>query len=202
MRYLERHWPHLLLLGVVGVVVVAVLFVDDGAGGTKSRSATPPPTAGAVAPSPRAPRCSSARRGLEFYRARARYWNVRMGRLARAERRERPRTCERIREVAELARANAHRARARHDRLYAELDRKWGCIRRHEGAWTTATGNGYYGALQMDTDFQYAYGREYVRRWGLAHRWPPVVQLLVAERAYDSGRGFGPWPNTRRMCGV
>jgi len=75
------------------------------------------------------------------------------------------------------------------------------CIHEHEGAWNANTGNGYYGGLQMDWSFMRAYGPEYLRRWGPAHNWPAGVQIEVAARAWQT-RGFGPWPNTRRMCGV
>ena len=37
---------------------------------------------------------------------------------------------------------------------------------------------------------------------GTANNWTPMEQMWVAERAYSSGRGFGPWPNTARMCGL
>jgi hypothetical protein len=83
-----------------------------------------------------------------------------------------------------------------------QLYEKWRCIHEHEGAWDSNTGNGYYGGLQMDVSFMNAYGREFIIRWGYAHNWPVWAQLRAAERAYHSGRGFGPWPNTRRMCGV
>ena len=73
---------------------------------------------------------------------------------------------------------------------------------RHEGAWTANTGNGYYGGLQMDVRFQQTYGPELVRWKGLAHRWGYLEQIWVAERAYRSGRGFTPWPNTARYCGL
>ena len=76
------------------------------------------------------------------------------------------------------------------------------CIHRYEGAWNANTGNGYYGGLQMDWSFMRSYGREYLRRWGPAHHWPPSVQILVAMRAYNSGRGFNPWPYTARRCGL
>lgn len=75
------------------------------------------------------------------------------------------------------------------------------CIHRHEGAWNANTGNGYYGGLQMDTSFQNSYGSEFVAQWGTADNWPVWAQLEAARRAYASGRGFGPWPNTARMCG-
>ena len=82
------------------------------------------------------------------------------------------------------------------------LVRAFTCIHRHEGAWNANTGNGYYGGLQMDWNFMRAYGPEYLRAWGPAHNWPPSVQIAVAIRAYLSGRGFGPWPNTARVCGL
>jgi hypothetical protein len=76
------------------------------------------------------------------------------------------------------------------------------CIHRFEGSWNADTGNGYYGGLQMDIGFQSTYGGAYLRRWGTADHWPVWAQLDAAARAYESGRGFGPWPNTARMCGL
>lgn len=82
----------------------------------------------------------------------------------------------------------------------------WLCIQRYERhpsqGWATRTGNGYYGGLQMDLAFQRAYGRELLRRKGTADRWSALEQMWVAERAYRSGRGFYPWPNTARSCGL
>ena len=82
----------------------------------------------------------------------------------------------------------------------------WMCIHRYERhpnqGWATQTGNGYYGGLQMDISFQRAYGRELLRRKGTADNWSAAEQMWVAERAYRSGRGFYPWPNTARSCGL
>jgi hypothetical protein len=82
----------------------------------------------------------------------------------------------------------------------------WVCIQRHERhpaqGWRTHTGNGYYGGLQMDIHFQRTYGSDLLRRKGTANRWSPIEQMWVAERAYQSGRGFYPWPNTARSCGL
>ena len=82
----------------------------------------------------------------------------------------------------------------------------WLCIHRYERhphqGWATRTGNGYYGGLQMDIAFQRTYGPELLRRKGTADRWTWVEQVWVAERAYRSGRGFYPWPNTARYCGL
>jgi Transglycosylase-like domain len=76
------------------------------------------------------------------------------------------------------------------------------CIHHYEGAWDANTGNGYYGGLQMDLRFQTRYGSDYVHRWGTADNWPAWAQLDTAARAYRSGRGFYPWPNTARACGL
>jgi Transglycosylase-like domain len=82
----------------------------------------------------------------------------------------------------------------------------WMCIHRYERhpaqGWATRTGNGYYGGLQMDISFQRTYGPELLRRKGTANNWTPYEQMWVAWRAYRSGRGFYPWPNTARHCGL
>lgn len=82
----------------------------------------------------------------------------------------------------------------------------WQCIHRYERSpaqgWRTNTGNGYYGGLQMDISFQRHYGSELYARKGTADRWSSIEQMWVAERAYQSGRGFYPWPNTARYCGL
>jgi hypothetical protein len=77
----------------------------------------------------------------------------------------------------------------------------WRCIHRYEGAWNDS-GAPYYGGLQMDLSFQQSYGAELLRRKGTADNWSPTEQMWVAERAYRSGRGFYPWPNTARYCGL
>lgn len=79
---------------------------------------------------------------------------------------------------------------------------KWECIHGYEGAWNSNTGNGYYGGLQMDWGFMRTYGSEFIARWGSADNWPVWAQITAAERAYSSGRGYTPWPNTARACGL
>jgi hypothetical protein len=96
---------------------------------------------------------------------------------------------------------HAHRAR-RHPAVPALLRRAFLCIHRYEAAWNANTGNGYYGGLQMDVPFQARYGPAYLARYGTADRWPVWAQLAAATRAYRSGRGFWPWPNTARVCGL
>jgi hypothetical protein len=75
------------------------------------------------------------------------------------------------------------------------------CIHRYEGSWTAHTGNGYFGGLQMNAVFQRSYGPELFQRKGTADRWLPLEQIWVAERAWKV-RGFRPWPQTARMCGL
>jgi hypothetical protein len=84
----------------------------------------------------------------------------------------------------------------------ASLSAAFECIHHYEGAWNANTGNGYYGGLQMDLSFQGSYGAEFLRRWGTADNWPAWAQLQAAVRAYQSGRGFYPWPNTAQACGL
>jgi hypothetical protein len=79
--------------------------------------------------------------------------------------------------------------------------RAWLCIQRHEGPWNDPNPP-YYGGLQMDLRFQRQYGRYLFRRKGTADRWSPLEQMWVAERAFRHGRGFYPWPNTARACGL
>ena len=77
----------------------------------------------------------------------------------------------------------------------------WQCIHRYEGAWNDAYAP-YYGGLQMDLGFQRTYGSYLLSRKGTADRWSPLEQMWVAERALRAGRGFYPWPNTARYCGL
>ncbi|MGD9573255.1 MAG: transglycosylase family protein [Thermoleophilia bacterium] len=77
------------------------------------------------------------------------------------------------------------------------------CIAEHEshGTWDINTGNGYYGGLQMDRTFQQTYSPGLYARKGTADNWTQEEQMRTAEKAIV-GRGFSPWPNTARMCGL
>jgi len=77
--------------------------------------------------------------------------------------------------------------------------REWLCIHSHEGAWDDPDPT-YYGGLQMDIEFQREWAPRLLARKGTADHWTPLEQMWVAERAYRSGLGFTPWPNTARMC--
>ncbi len=94
-------------------------------------------------------------------------------------------------------RASAVRRTAQHPPNLAA----WLCIHRYEGSWTDG-GGPYYGGLQMDLGFQRRYGGPLLRTKGTADHWTPLEQIWVAERARSAGRGFYPWPNTARACGL
>jgi hypothetical protein len=79
--------------------------------------------------------------------------------------------------------------------------RGWLCIHRFEGGWSDS-GDPYWGGLQMDRGFMSTYAPRFLLRKGWANRWTPLEQMWVAERAHRSGRGYGPWPNTARSCGL
>lgn len=86
------------------------------------------------------------------------------------------------------------------------------CIHHYEGSWRDG-GAPYYGGLQMDLSFQRAYGYKYVHvfgkrikiyflnLWGTADHWPIKAQLEAGRNGYRS-RGWQPWPNTARYCGL
>ena len=77
----------------------------------------------------------------------------------------------------------------------------WLCIHRYEGSWSDSS-DPYWGGLQMDRGFMSAYAPRELLRRGFADRWTALEQMWVAERAHRSGRGYWPWPNTARACGL
>lgn len=79
--------------------------------------------------------------------------------------------------------------------------RGWLCIHHFEGSWQDS-GDPYWGGLQMDRGFMRTYAPAVLLRRGWANRWTPLEQMWVAERAHRSGRGYNPWPNTARYCGL
>jgi len=77
---------------------------------------------------------------------------------------------------------------------------QWLCIHRFEGSWSDS-GDPYWGGLQMDRGFMRTYAPRVLLRRGWANRWSALEQMWVAERAHRT-RGFYPWPNTARYCGL
>lgn len=75
------------------------------------------------------------------------------------------------------------------------------CVSSKEGGLRTNTGNGYYGKWQADVQFQRTYALWLYNRFGVASNWPEWAQDLMGFRGYRS-RGWYPWPNTARRCGL
>ena len=92
-------------------------------------------------------------------------------------------------------------ARARHRAHNPPHEAAWRCINRYEAEWRDAW-DPYWGGLQMDRSFMRAYAPRHLLRRGWANSWTPIEQMWVAERALRAGRGFYPWPNTARICGL
>ena len=92
--------------------------------------------------------------------------------------------------------ATATRRQAQHPPHYSAFM----CIHHYEGSWSDS-GAPFWGGLQMNYGFQAAYGGWLLRTKGTADHWTPLEQIWVAEKAAKS-RGFYPWPNTARYCGL
>jgi len=74
------------------------------------------------------------------------------------------------------------------------------CVHRYEGSWSDP-GAPYWGGLQFDIDFMRTYGARYLQARGTADHWSPAEQIATAVVAHAT-RGFEPWPNTARRCGL
>jgi len=110
-----------------------------------------------------------------------------------------------VERMRELLRAHAYIIRLEHrlngvHTLSVPHLAAWLCIHRFEGSWTD-TGDPYWGGLQMDREFMQSYAPAWLLRKGWANTWTPREQMYVAERAWKT-RGFYPWPNTARYCGL
>ena len=144
--------------------------------------------------------CTGTITAIQTYRQHVWYMQRVMGaRLTYSARAERPHACGFDRWIYRLWKGRAAKVRRAftHPPHYAA----WMCIHHYEGAWNDPNGP-YYGGLQMDIAFQQAHGSRLLATKGTADHWTPLEQIWVAEAAYDSGLGFGPWPNTARYCGL
>lgn len=143
------------------------------------------------------------RKHLEHYRAGAQHWlTVIRGRPVHQHSSSRSLASSpdaaHLRELAKLWHRREHRVW--HRATHPPLLRDWNCIHHYEGSWTDH-GSPYWGGLQMDYSFQSTYGSWLLRHKGTADHWTSYEQIWVAVRAWRV-RGFAPWPNTARDCGV
>ena len=74
------------------------------------------------------------------------------------------------------------------------------CVHEHEGAWNDPNAP-YWGGFQADLSFQSTYNPTAYAKYGTADRWPIIEQIKMAYRGW-SARGWYPWPNTARACGL
>jgi hypothetical protein len=74
------------------------------------------------------------------------------------------------------------------------------CVHSKEGPWNDPD-SPHWGGMQMDYSFQSSHGPAYLRRWGTADNWPVWAQLHASYDAWTT-RGWHPWPNTARACGL
>lgn len=143
---------------------------------------------------------TALRAGIAFHRAATWRWQdtafVQRTRTSRAE--LHTRSIPYLRWIARQW--NGRRLAARAYAAHPPHEAQWACIHRGEGAWNDPN-SPYYGGLQMDLEFQATYGARLLRLKGTADHWTPLEQMWVAERAHRT-RGFWPWPNTARDCGL
>jgi hypothetical protein len=138
---------------------------------------------------------------IRGYQARALHWERVMG-LRRGPLRQTASISSSLRQRHASMRHWRRRAlRLERRAAHPPFEAAWRCIHRYEGSWSDG-GGPYYGGLQMDISFQRSYGRYLLETKGTADRWTPAEQMWVAARALRSGRGFYPWPNTARACGL
>ena len=189
----------LALAASVGVAAAQEPAETDPATAAAADAETGPQPVAVAAASPE--RVRALRRKIRKHRARTWHWQRVMGtrRTPTAYAERRTRSLARLIRIRNAWRAHANRAVRRAERVPHRA--AWRCIHRHEGSWDDPNAP-YYGGLQMDLTFQQTYGRYLLRKKGTADRWRPREQMWTAEKARRSGRGFYPWPNTARRCGL
>jgi len=139
-------------------------------------------------------------RKIDEFRAETWYWQRVMGVHPSPVRVRTPAavSVERVRRLAALWRRRLRKASR--DAHHPPGLSAWLCIHHYEGSWTDS-GAPYYGGLQMSYSFQQTYGGWLLRSKGTANHWSPLEQIWTAVRAHRA-RGFAPWPNTARFCGL
>jgi hypothetical protein len=184
-----RHIVLLTMLACAGALAGPIgAFADD--------PASPTPSSDAASGQEAKLTHTQVQQKIDRYRHRTWHWQRVMGRPVTLTLEHPPANPEqRIETWRRIA------ARTRYVALHPPHLQAWSCIHHYEGAWNDPNAP-YYGGLQMDLSFQRAYGRHLLVRKGTANRWTPLEQMWVAERALRAGRGYHPWPNTARYCGL
>jgi hypothetical protein len=179
--------------------VLAALLIVAAVASTLPAASAPPrrayPATTAVSPTPHKPRLHVNPLLVRRLRNTVLRWQAVMGLRRRSFSSaplQTPRALRywrnRVRYISRLAAHPPHRS-------------GWLCIHHYEGSWSDS-GDPYWGGLQMDRGFMRTYAPPVLLRRGWANRWTPLEQMWVAERAHRSGRGYYPWPNTARYCGL
>jgi hypothetical protein len=185
----------------------AVAFIAGvHAPNSMAEEAPPPPTTTTTVPEPEVDIGDFLLKEISRYRRETWRWERLMRMRLTSARRIAERSNDREHRLLILKGWKQKAAKRRRQAHNPPFKRAWICIYLHERhprmGWKTATGNGFYGGLQMNLAFQRLYGSDLLRKKGTANRWTALEQIWVAVRAYRSGRGFYPWPNTARSCGL
>lgn len=83
---------------------------------------------------------------------------------------------------------------------------QWLCIHGYEAAWNDPIAGDpprakFSGGLQFGHSEWMTYGYPYTHVTDAEYA-SPLDQMWAAERYFDTGAGFHPWPNTARYCGL
>jgi hypothetical protein len=196
-----------LLLAFAGMATAAAAAMGSGTPGATTAGTTSASTITSTTTTTPKTTARAGRRALAYwsrhvrrFRAGTRHWlTVIRGRPPRGG--ARALSVHSVLDLRRLARRWHRRERtawrqAKHPPNFAG----WLCIHHYEGSWTDS-GSPYWGGLQMDLSFQATYGGWLLRHKGTADHWSALEQIWVAVRASHS-RGFSPWPNTARYCGM
>ena len=178
---------------IVSLLAAGALRAEPGPDPEPEPPATP---VEAIEPAPPALTQRERQRILDRYRRETWRWQRVMGEAATRKLRNSPPHFE-----GKVALWKRVAAKTRRSAQNPPHKQQWLCIHRYEGAWNDPNPP-YYGGLQMDWSFMAAYGPHLLRTKGTADKWTALEQMWVAERAHRSGRGFYPWPNTARYCGL
>jgi hypothetical protein len=189
-----------LVLAFAGMTTAAAAAEQSGTAGDSTPTATSTPTTTTATAAQRRAIAYWSRH-IRSFRAGTRRWLLVISGRPVAQSTARSlsvHSLARLRQLAQRWRQREHAAwwRATHP---PEL-RGWMCIHHYEGSWTDP-GSPYWGGLQMDLSFQATWGSWLLRHKGTADHWSPLEQIWVAVRAARV-RGFSPWPNTARFCGM